>query len=193
MATQIRWWWQCYPEERQWGGRGKKTWAFLHLFSGWMKAQLKISRGGGCCICTGLLLPSSLLFKDPSLLSKNLYFESFLPVPPVTPCQLSVLKYRSQLLHNKYHNCSTMNNTYYCFTLCCTFQTVFWCFTLHCRCLYGFVLHCTVPGLSCPSSPLYIWGSCYPRVTHTIHLTSAIYPKTQNTKIKKSNGLCSRL
>ena len=50
---------------------------------------------------------------------------------------------------------------------CIVFFVSFW------LALYG-----RVPGLSCPSSQLYIWGSCYPRVTHTI-IHHIRYP-TQN-------------
>ena len=50
---------------------------------------------------------------------------------------------------------------------CIVFFVSFW------LALYGWV-----PGLSCPSSQLYIWGSCYPRVTHTI-IHHIRYP-TQN-------------
>ena len=55
---------------------------------------------------------------------------------------------------------------------CIVFFVSFW------LALYGWV-----PGLSCPSSQLYIWGSCYPRVTHTI-IHHIRYP-TQNHRLLK--------
>ena len=59
---------------------------------------------------------------------------------------------------------------------CSVFFVSFW------LALYG-----GVPGLSCPSSQLYIWGSCYPRVTHTIHPSIRYLSKIQNTNYKIQN------
>ena len=56
------------------------------------------------------------------------------------------------------------------------FSGLHWCIVFFVS--FWLALYGRVPGLSCPSSQLYIWGSCYPRVTHTI-IHHIRYP-TQN-------------
>ena len=72
--------------------------------------------------------------------------------------------------------------------LCCLFLIAIYCFALlHSCCLFVWcLLTCIVVSQACPvcpSSQLYIWGSCYPRVTHTI-IHHIRYP-TQNHRLLK--------